>query len=104
MWRQGQQAYLIELQAVQKLVQLAVLLLLIQHDVVLDQAVQRELGFIVHVDLHRLQQNKAPYLFMALTFPDRSACLMPLSMAWAVQDTAHARADCMHAVHAGMLQ
>ena len=47
--------HLIELQGVQKLVQLAVLALLVQHDVVLHQTVQGELGLIVHIDLHGLQ-------------------------------------------------
>jgi len=45
---------LIEVQSVQQIVQLPVLLLLLEHDVVLDESVQRQLGLVVHVDLHRV--------------------------------------------------
>ena len=44
--------HLVEVQGVQQVVQLAVFGGLVQHDVVLDQAVQGELGLVVHVDLH----------------------------------------------------
>lgn len=45
---------LIELQAIEKLVELAVLLRFTQLDVVLLETVQRQLGVIVHVDLERV--------------------------------------------------
>lgn len=46
--------HLVEVERVEQVGQLAVLLLLLQHHVVLHEAVQRELGLVVDVDLHRL--------------------------------------------------
>ena len=51
--------HLIEVQGIQQIIQLAVLLLFIQHDIVLDKSVQSELGLIIHVDLHRLHHMTA---------------------------------------------
>lgn len=45
---------LVELKVVQKLVQLAVLLLLAELDVVLLQTVEGELGVVINVDLQRV--------------------------------------------------
>jgi hypothetical protein len=45
---------LVELERVEELVELAVLLLLLELDVVLLQTVQRELGLVIDVDLKRL--------------------------------------------------
>ena len=47
-------AHLVEVQRVQQVGELAVLLLLLQHHIMLHQAVQRQLGLVVHVDLHGL--------------------------------------------------
>lgn len=47
--------HLVEVQGVQQVCELPVLLLLVQHDVVLHQAVQRQLALVVHVDLCWLQ-------------------------------------------------
>lgn len=45
---------LVEVERVEQVVELAVLLALAEHHVVLHEAVQRELGLVVDVDLHRL--------------------------------------------------
>ena len=45
---------LVEVERVEQVVELAVLLALAEHDVVLHEAVERELGLVVDVDLHRL--------------------------------------------------
>lgn len=45
---------LVELEVVQKLIQLAVLLLFVELDVVLLQAVEGELGIIIDIDLQRV--------------------------------------------------
>lgn len=50
---------LVEVQGVQQVCELPVLFLLVQHDVVLHQAVQRQLALIVHVDLCWLQTHRA---------------------------------------------
>mmetsp|Transcript_13392 Transcript_13392/g.34357 ORF Transcript_13392/g.34357 Transcript_13392/m.34357 type:complete len:374 (-) Transcript_13392:267-1388(-) len=44
--------HLVEVQGVQQVVKLAVLVTLLQHDVVLHEAMERELGLVVNVDLH----------------------------------------------------
>ena len=41
----------------------------LQHDVVLDQAVQRELRLVVHKDLHRLQAHKKETPRRAVSHP-----------------------------------
>ena len=48
---------LVELQRVEKVIQLSVLLLLLELDVVLLQSVQSELGLVIDVDLERLQKG-----------------------------------------------
>lgn len=53
----AQKAYLIELQVVQDLEQFPVLLRVLKLDIVLLQAVQRQLGF-VHVDFHGLKKGE----------------------------------------------
>jgi hypothetical protein len=45
---------LVEVQSVQQIIELAIFVLLFQHDVMLHKAVQCELGLIVNVDLHGL--------------------------------------------------
>jgi len=47
-------AYLVEVQGIQQVCELPILLLLMQHHVVLDQTVQRQLALIIHIDLGRL--------------------------------------------------
>lgn len=47
--------YLIELQIVQQIEKFAVLLVLLQFDVVLLKAVQGQFGVVVHIDFHGLE-------------------------------------------------
>ena len=49
-------SHLVELERVEKLEQLAVLLVVLQLDVVLLQTVQRQLRVVVHVHFHGLQK------------------------------------------------
>ena len=49
--------HLVELESIQKVIELAVLLGLLQTDEVLLQAVQGQLRVIVHKDLHRLLEH-----------------------------------------------
>ena len=53
---------LVELERIQQLEELAVLLRVLQLDVVLLQPVQGQLGLVVDVDLHRLQRKEGPVL------------------------------------------
>mmetsp|Transcript_13391 Transcript_13391/g.34351 ORF Transcript_13391/g.34351 Transcript_13391/m.34351 type:complete len:264 (-) Transcript_13391:1108-1899(-) len=61
--------HLVEVQGVQQVVKLAVLVTLLQHDVVLHEAMERELGLVVNVDLHGLRRSKAsqPRLHFAVS-------------------------------------
>lgn len=49
--------YLVELQRIEKVKQLAVLLAVLQLGVVLLQAVECEFGLVVHKHFHRLQEQ-----------------------------------------------
>ncbi len=57
--------YLVKLQDVQKLEQLSVLLRVLELDVVLLEAVQGQLGLVVDVDLHRLQEKMSGIVSLA---------------------------------------
>jgi hypothetical protein len=46
--------HLVEIQGVKEVVEFTILLVFVEHDVMLDQTMEGELGFIVHVDLHCL--------------------------------------------------
>lgn len=48
--------YLVKLQYVQEVEELAVLLVVLQLDVVLLEPVQRQLGLVVHKDFHGLER------------------------------------------------
>jgi hypothetical protein len=58
-------AYLVKLQNVQKLEQLPVLLRVLELDVVLLEAVQGQLGLVVDVDFHRLQEKMSGIVRLA---------------------------------------
>lgn len=65
----GQEGNLVELEDVEELEELLVLLILLELDVVLLEAVQRELGLVVHVDFHRLQFHPIPFPVSRLQRP-----------------------------------
>ncbi len=52
----GLSRYLIELQHIQEVKELPVLLVVLQLDVVLLEAVKRQLGLVIHKNFHRLGQ------------------------------------------------